>query len=1132
MCLHYTQLKTILTDPETIRATSKCQKGKHAIKADMPVCVDDIPRIEKLNPSLSISAYELEGMTEDDKPIMRLWRTAPHEPTKTSIQLLLYKGHWMWIKNWDRFCSSKEERCRTCTRCLSSFGKDYNIEKHMVTCYGFAGTRVLMPPEGSTIKFKGPKPSQVRHPVALYADFEALQCEHKRGAKHETMSFRIRVEVPEGCSLPQRDWEYVGPDAHIKFQETLFEIEPLLDEHVFDVNKKLEMTQQDRIDYAAADRCYLCGQDWNTPFDIMGNKALEAYLTDNQDSEIFAHVSEADWSASLATVQGKKKITAKTAAKQLPSSVANILKEKFDFEASRKPSPKCRDHCHVTGCYRGAAHQYCNLQIRHNFTRKNIPVFFHNATGYDMHFMVRALAKLEKQVRLDCIPINAQKFKTLSIGRFKILDSCAFLNSSLDKLLKNLPDDKKTRLRSLAKSDEQFQLINQKLILPYERVTSLSWLEEEISYNREHYHSSLTNETPSEDAMKHLKKVADSFELTTNRDLHDLYLSVDVLGLADVFEEFRDMSLREYQLDPVNYLGLPGFAWDAMLKLTEVELDLLSDVDMHQMIEKSKRGGISMAGTRYFKANNPALLPKLPEDKQDWSEQHAANLKADLKEGTEDYLQWCKENGYDSTQKTTWIWYTDINNLYGYAMSQKLPCNNFRWGDPDTFDPLKDRTQDESSAFLEVDLEYPEELHDEHSLLPMAPESLQIKESMLSEYQLKVKRSLEGKLDTPEKKLTLSKCTKLVPHLGSRKRYVLHAANLKFYLDHGLKLTKLHRVIEFDQKDWMQPWIQFNTAKRAKATSDFEKDFYKLLNNACFGKTMESVRTRTKATFVTKEKQYRKHTGRPSYKFTMDYGTEDFRIVFEEPSCVVLDKPVYAGMAILDTSKIVMYSLLYDTMVPLFGRENIDQGKIDTDSFMLDITTPDLYGKLRQLRDTHLDTSDYPESSEMHSKLNKKVVGKAKDETNGFPIWKRVILKAKCDSFRVKQDAAVVQEAREKNDKIVKQVKKELEAAESLGEQMRLQRLLEKAEGEELFKTDKKVCKGISRSVVKKTMTLEDWESALKGEVIRRDMVSFRSLNHEMFTIKQNKLALTCYDDKRFILDDGIHSRPHGHFRN
>ena len=252
--------------------------------------------------------------------------------------------------------------------------------------------------------------------------------------------------------------------------------------------------------------------------------------------------------------------------------------------------------------------------------------------------------------------------------------------------------------------------------------------------------------------------------------------------------------MGSYKLDPLHYYTAPGLSWDARLKYTNINLELLTDIDMHMFIEKGMRGGISMISKRHAKANNP----------------HTAD--------------------YDPEKDNNYIMYYDANNLYGWAMSQPLPYSGFKWKEPKDG---KFHFEKGKGYMLEVDLEYPKHLHKSHNDYLLAPEKLTVKEEWLSEYQTEL---LVNK--------SMINITKFVPNLMDKNKYVVHYKNLMLYLSLGMKLKRIHRVLEFDEKSWMEPYIRLNTEMRKKAKSAFEKDFYKLMNNSVFGKTMENLRKR------------------------------------------------------------------------------------------------------------------------------------------------------------------------------------------------------------------------------------------------------------------------------------------------
>ena len=253
-----------------------------------------------------------------------------------------------------------------------------------------------------------------------------------------------------------------------------------------------------------------------------------------------------------------------------------------------------------------------------------------------------------------------------------------------------------------------------------------------------------------------------TFSLKNMGEYHDLYLKSDVLLLADVFENFRKTCLEYYKLDPCHYFTSPGLSWDAMLKMTNIKLELITDIDMFQFIEKGLRGGISYIANRYGKANN----------------------------------KYMKE--YDEKAPSKYIMYLDANNLYGWAMSQYLPTGGFRWMTQKQIDKIDLTKYEEDSGkglILEVDLEYPEELHDLHNDYPLAPEKVKVNKYDLSEYCKRISK---------EHGISTGLVSKLIPTLGKKEKYVLHYRNLQLYLNLGLKLTNIHRALEFNQSPWLK----------------------------------------------------------------------------------------------------------------------------------------------------------------------------------------------------------------------------------------------------------------------------------------------------------------------------------------
>ena len=333
-------------------------------------------------------------------------------------------------------------------------------------------------------------------------------------------------------------------------------------------------------------------------------------------------------------------------------------------------------------------------------------------------------------------------------------------------------------------------------IYPYKYMDSWERFNETSLPSKKEFYSNLNMEDIDETDYRHGNNVFKSFKLENLGDYHDLYVKSDTLLLADVFENFRYMCIKEYKLDPAHFVSLPGLAWQACLEKTNIELELLTDYDMLLMVEKGIRGGICHSIHRYAKANNK-------------------------------YMQ-----NYNNNEESSYIQYLDGNNLYGWTMSKKLAVNGFKWLDSNKIneineDFIKNYIENNDKGYiLEVDVKYPKRLQKLHSDLPFLSERMEV-----------------------------SKCKKLVCNLFNNKKYVVHINALKQALNHGLKLKKIHRVIKFNQKEWLKPYIDMNTELRKVAKNDFEKDLFKLMNNSVFRKTMENIRKHRDIKLVTTDEK-------------------------------------------------------------------------------------------------------------------------------------------------------------------------------------------------------------------------------------------------------------------------------------
>ena len=506
--------------------------------------------------------------------------------------------------------------------------------------------------------------------------------------------------------------------------------------------------------------------------------------------------------------------------------------------------------------------------------------------------------------------------------------------------------------------------------------------------------------------------------------------------------------MESYGLDAAHYFSTPGLALDSALKVSGVSLELLDNAPMYDFFEQAIRGGISQISTRHAAANTP----EVPET-------------------------------YNPDAEREQLIYIDCNNLYGVAMSQPLPTGGFRWLKPEELERLDVHSlgeYDRHGYVLEVDLHIPDHLHDELNDLPPAPENITIDDSFLSPYQ----KSFPWNQQKPGRKLA--------PNLLPKKHYVVHYRNLKTYLELGCVLTKVHRALEFTQHAWLAKYIDFNTRMRAAASSKFEKDFYKLMNNAVFGKSQENLRNRLSVRIVTNGKAAKKIVCKPSMKRSYEV-SENFVIMEQFRSTLELNRAIYTGFSVLELSKRHMYDFHYRKMRQWFP--DIKLLFTDTDSLCYRIRDPrSVYDVMREHKD-HFDFSDYPRDHFCFDTTNKKKIGLFTDELNSLPLEEFIGLRPK--SYSLKYRGQV------ENNVVINK-------------------------GLEDYK---KVAKGTKYSVKERHIKHEHYRKSLfdwNTIYMRQNVILSRDQN--LATYHQCRASLTGYDVKRWILDDGINTLAHGHY--
>lgn len=968
----------------------------------------DIPKFEKLN-NMKINVFRLDG-----KFLQTMYNTKDRNSNVVNLLLLESSttNHFVWIKDLAKLACQNKNKAKSyfCSQCLSaSFTTQEALDSHLKLCYDLEAVRAVLPTDKNNIlKFKN-YGNMFPHPFAVFLDFES------------TLS---KYDDEDGYKQQIHNCNSVGYKYNCIYDEYS---EPL--------------------------------QLINSP---NPDNMLEKLINDLERLAIKSYKLTKQYPYYNCSRDDRQKL--------IKSKTCEYCKCQYDDK-----NKACIHHDHITGKYIATICSKCNLE--HTYKRF-LPVYIHNLKGYDSHFIVPALNKFGLKAEINCIPNNEERYisfsKTIVVDEYsdkkgqeksityeiRFLDTFAFMSSSLDALSTNLKKGCNNNVAELRKTfrnvsnqfadDSVFLMMIEKGVYPYEYIDTYDKLNETSLPFIDKFYSKLTlQHIHYKDYLKALK-VWKRVKCNTMLDYHNLYLTSDVLILADVWENFKNVCMKIYNLDVSYYYTAPGLSWDAFLKHTQeecklksnedFEIELLTDMDMYQFVENNIRGGLSQISKRYAKANHKEL------------------------------------STYNKNAIDEYILYLDANNLYGYAMSQYLPQKNFKWNTEEwTPDRILAIPDDSKTGYMfDVDLHYPVELHDIHNGYALAPENIIVKNDMLNGWQS------ENRKET--------KVMKLVTSFHDKKEYGLNYRLLKLYLKLGLKITKINRVLQFTQSNFMESYIMKNTNERVKAKNDFEKDFYKLMNNSVYGKTMENVRNRINFSIVSDEVTARNYQNIMKKRTIFNDNCVGIHLLKKE---VKLMKPIFIGQTVLDESKYLMNDFHYNFMLKKFERRNIDLLFTDTDSLCYHIKRQNPYDIIAANKD-RFDLASYPKSHPLYNPTNKKVIGKFKDESvdgSVTHITEFVGLRSKLYSYTTEEAGTNNIEEHHK-------------------------------------------CKGVKKAVINNEMTTELYKSTLfSRQQYKVKQSGFRSYKHQLYTEEIPKVALSGNDDKVYICDNNITTYTIGHYR-
>lgn len=732
-----------------------------------PVEVQHIETIERANSHLDISV-NVVCRTEDDDifPV----HSSRRVQAKNIVNLLLFHTapaghendercdvsckHYAWVENLPQYLAvpkalqhssggmRPQHNKHLCYNCFSSFSRESTLLKHVSWCHEKKAQRMILPEPGEKIEFE-PKNKSMQVPYCFVYDFECYMATPVQTCKCST------AEEKEQCTHKTK-----VTAEHVPFAYSYLLV--------------------DRDGQIVEDQCYV-GEDCAEHFIQLLLTMEQKYLKPLQYGGKGIDISPEEEAAFQAA---------------------------DECYLCEKPlaGDKCRDHCHMTGRYLGAAHNRCNFLRRESFSMVG---FCHNQAHYDGNILVQAVAarvQREKEstgsssLQLSAIPLNTEHFKCLKINSTMLLDSMSFLGDSLDRLVQTLVASHHTfpLLKQWLPEEKHREMLMRKGVYPYEFVTSLAKVENTRALpEMEQFYSKLSGSGITAEEHAYAKKVWETFGCASLRDYTMLYCRTDAYLLAEAITELRDRVYAEFELDICHYMSLPQLSKDMFLKSSGMQLELVSDIDMIEFFRANIRGGLSYVNQRYASKEEETVNKGKP----------VQNI------------------------------YVDANNLYGAAMRLPMPVGEYKWmtgEEMQALDPQRDFSMQSDVGYVcEVTLEYPPELHELHSSFPLAPHQMEVTEKHLSPYARQVKQVLTGQ--------TKHRASKLTSTFLRREKYVCHGLNLRLYLDLGLKLVEWHRGVRFKQSPFIRDYIEMCARKRAAAPTKSMANFFKLAANSLYG---------------------------------------------------------------------------------------------------------------------------------------------------------------------------------------------------------------------------------------------------------------------------------------------------------
>ena len=563
--------------------------------------------------NLNINVFELSASDKSLSP-----KYINKKYYEEQIDSLLYENHYCLITNLHNFCRNNVNYTHLCRRCLNTYGDQSKLEEHMLRFIEQKVCNISYMQPDQKIKFNDWY-MKIDPPMWIAADFECMNIPiNNNNNDNVTDKMFINKPVAIGYNIVKNlDYDNINleEDGYIKY---------------------------------------------------FGEDCVEWFINEIMELESYMKIY----------FKNELKINPNKIPENFDESICWLCEKKFQPK-DKKENSIVKDHCHLTGRFRGLAHNNCNIKTRKAHT-SFVPILFHNFSGYDCHLIFEKLINMatKKNIKINengIIAKSSENYKSVKIGCLKFLDSYRFLDASLDKLSLTLKS-----FTSLDKNGMEDDLFKRKLAYPYEKGKNIESYYKPLKLCRDDYFSTLKQSYPDFEEIIRTQAIIVKNRITTLEELTMLYLKNDVLLLTDIFQNYIDTCKKAYGINPLYSYSTPSFTWKAGLKMTGVKLDYITDDKLRLLLENNMRGGQSACmGNRYVKRGERKIV------------------------------------------------YEDMTNLYGWSMSQFLPTGDFREIQV-TRSSLKtiSRTpdNDEHGFLIECDLEYPNSIHEKTKNFPFLPE--------------------------------------------------------------------------------------------------------------------------------------------------------------------------------------------------------------------------------------------------------------------------------------------------------------------------------------------------------------------------------------------------------------------------